>query len=32
MAPVEQVELKKQIDELLAKGFIRQSVSPWAGP
>jgi hypothetical protein len=30
MAPVEQVELKRQIDELLAKGFIRPSVSPWA--
>jgi len=32
MAPVEQVELKKQIDELLAKGFIRPSVFPWAAP
>jgi hypothetical protein len=32
MAPVEQVELKKQIDELLAKGFIRPSVSTWAAP
>jgi hypothetical protein len=32
MAPVEQVELKRQIDELLAKGFIRPSVSPWAAP
>ena len=29
MAPVEQVELKKQIDELLAKGFIKLSVSSW---
>jgi len=32
MARVEQVELKKQIDELLAKGFIRPCVSPWAAP
>ena len=30
MAPVEQVELKKQLDDLLAKGFIRPSKSPWA--
>jgi hypothetical protein len=26
------VELKKQIDELLEKGYIRQSTSPWAAP
>jgi hypothetical protein len=32
MAPIEQVELKRQIDELLAKGFIRPSISPWAAP
>jgi hypothetical protein len=32
MAHVEQVELNRQIDELLAKGFIRPSVSPWAAP
>ena len=32
MAPVEQVELKKEIDELLEKGFIRPSVSLWAAP
>jgi len=32
MAPMEQAELKKQIDDLLAKGFIRPSVSPWAAP
>ena len=32
MAPVEQVELKKQLDELLAKGFVRPSTSPWAAP
>ncbi|XP_062230304.1 uncharacterized protein LOC133928029 [Phragmites australis] len=30
MAPVEQVELKKQLDDLLSKGFIRPSKSPWA--
>ena len=30
MAPVLQVELKKQIEELFAKGFIRPSISPWA--
>ncbi|XP_062179431.1 uncharacterized protein LOC133884047 [Phragmites australis] len=30
MAPMEQMELKKQLDELLAKGFIRLSTSPWA--
>jgi len=30
MALVEQVELKKQLDDLLAKGFIRPSMSPWA--
>ena len=29
MAPVLQVELKKQIEELFAKGFIRPSISPW---
>ncbi|WVZ76000.1 hypothetical protein U9M48_024007 [Paspalum notatum var. saurae] len=32
MAPVEQDEVKKNIDELLAKGFIRRSSSPWAFP
>jgi hypothetical protein len=26
----ELVELKKQIDELLGKGYIRPSTSPWA--
>jgi hypothetical protein len=30
MAPMEQVELKRQLDDLLAKGFIRPSKSPWA--
>jgi hypothetical protein len=30
MAPKEQVKLKRQLDDLLAKGFIRPSRSPWA--
>jgi hypothetical protein len=28
----ELVELKKQIDKLLEKGYIRPSTSPWAAP
>ncbi|KAL2246141.1 UNVERIFIED_CONTAM: Transposon Ty3-G Gag-Pol polyprotein [Sesamum indicum] len=32
MAPVELQELKKQIEELLGKGFIRPSTSPWGAP
>jgi hypothetical protein len=32
MAPKEQVELKRQLDDLLAKGFIRPSRLPWASP
>jgi hypothetical protein len=32
MALKEQVELKWQLDDLLAKGFIRPSRSPWASP
>ena len=32
MAPMELAELKKQIEELLEKGFIRPSVSPWGAP
>jgi hypothetical protein len=29
---LELVELKKQIDELLEKGYIKPSTSPWAAP
>jgi len=32
MAPIELKELKIQLDELLQKGFIRPSVSPWSPP
>ena len=32
MAPVELKELKRQLQELLDKGFIRPSVSPWGAP
>ena len=32
MAPTELKELKSQLDELLEKGFIRPSVSPWGAP
>ncbi|XP_056688342.1 uncharacterized protein [Spinacia oleracea] len=32
MAPAELQELKKQLDELLDKGYIRPSVSPWGAP
>jgi hypothetical protein len=32
MAPKEQVELRRQLDDLLAKGFLRPSKSPWAFP
>ena len=32
MAPVELLELKKQLQDLLDKGFIRPSVSPWGAP
>ena len=32
MAPMELQELKKQLQELLDKGFIRPSVSPWGAP
>ncbi|KAL4354883.1 hypothetical protein GQ457_06G015240 [Hibiscus cannabinus] len=32
MAPVELKELKKQLEELQDKGFIRPSTSPWGAP
>ena len=32
MAPTELKELKTQLQELLDKGFIRPSVSPWDAP
>ncbi|GKV36288.1 hypothetical protein SLEP1_g44436 [Rubroshorea leprosula] len=32
MASVELIELKKQLQELLDKGFIRLSTSPWGAP
>ena len=32
MAPAELKELKDQLQDLLSKGFIRPSVSPWGAP
>ncbi|XP_033139445.1 uncharacterized protein LOC117131303 [Brassica rapa] len=32
MAPAELAELKKQLEDLLDKGFIRPSSSPWGAP
>ena len=32
MAPIELVELKTQLQELLDKGLIQPSVSPWEAP
>ena len=32
MAPIELKELKTQLQELLDKGFVRPSVSPWGAP
>nr|AAD22339.1 putative retroelement pol polyprotein [Arabidopsis thaliana] len=32
MAPAEMTELKKQLEDLLGKGFIRPSTSPWGAP
>ena len=32
MAPAENVELRKQLQELMEKGFIRPSTSPWGAP
>lgn len=32
LAPAEMAELKKQLEELVEKGFIRPSSSPWGAP
>ena len=32
MAPAELRELKAHLEELLSKGFIRPSISPWGAP
>ena len=32
MTPIELVEVKKQIQDLLCKGFIKPSTSPWGAP
>ena len=32
MAPMELKELKTQLQDLVDKGFIRPSVSPWSAP
>ena len=32
MGPVELRELKAKLEELLSKGFIRSSISPWRAP
>jgi hypothetical protein len=32
VSKLELVELKKQIDELLGKGYIKPNTSPWAAP
>ena len=32
MAPAELRKLKAQLEELLSKGFIRPSISPWGAP
>ena len=32
MAPAELKELKEQLEELIKKGFIRPSISPWGAP
>ena len=32
MAPAELSELKEQLQDLLDKGFIRPSISPWGAP
>ena len=32
MAPTELEELRKQLEELIEKGFVRPSISPWGAP
>ena len=32
MAPAELEELRKQLEELIEKGFVRPSISPWGAP
>ena len=32
MAPKEMEEFKSQLEELLDKGYVRPSVSPWGAP
>ena len=32
MAPLELKELKVQMEELVSKGFVRPSTSPWGAP
>lgn len=32
MNPIEHVELKRQVNELLDKGYIRESLSPYGVP
>ena len=32
IAPAELREVKAQLEELLSKGFIRPSISPWGAP
>ena len=32
MAPLEFKELKAQMEELMSKGFVRPSTSPWGAP
>ena len=32
ISPVELREVKAQLEELLSKGFIRPSISPWGAP
>ena len=32
LAPAELKELKDQLKDLLSKGFIRRSTSPWSAP